>query len=441
MKGIVISGTGSGVGKTAITTGLLSRLSRQMKVQAYKVGPDFIDPMYHTVATGRRSRNLDAFMMDKDTIRDLVGFSSADADLCVVEGVRGLYEGLSGSTDECSTAEMAKTLGFPIILILNARSLTRSAAAMVNGFCSFDEDVNIAGVILNNVSGEQHKAKLLDAMERYTDIDVVGVIKRDTENVIGERHLGLNTISEQGKEDIEPLERMVSELDMDRILDIAESSDTQFPKSSPYTEHDSGIKVAVPMDDAYCFYYAENLECMKAAGMDVTTFSPLDGDMLPDADMYYLGGGYPELFLKEISENRDFIEGLKTASDDGKMILGECGGLITMCRSMTIDGKTTKLSGIFDAEASISGRHGPRYTIANGTKDNPFFPGMTLRGHEFHYSGVTVKDGRFGYDLARGEGITGSKDGLMRKRSMGSYMHHHALAVKDWLGHVVSSVR
>ena len=199
MKGVIIAGTGSGAGKTSITTGLLSRLSKSMSVQAFKVGPDFIDPMYHSLATGRTARNLDTFMMSKETVRNLVHHSSKDADLCVVEGVRGLYEGLSGTSDECSTAEMAKILGFPVILVVNARSLTRSAAAMINGFKSFDKDVNIAGVIFNNVSNSQHERKLREATERYTDTEIVGIVRRDTKNIIGERHLGLKTINENGK--------------------------------------------------------------------------------------------------------------------------------------------------------------------------------------------------------------------------------------------------
>ena len=443
MKGIVISGTGSGVGKTVITTGLLSRLSKEMKVQAYKVGPDFIDPMYHTAATGRRSRNLDSFFMDRETIRNLVGYSSSGADICVVEGVRGLYEGLSGTTDECSTAEMAKILGFPVILIVDASSLTRSAAAIINGFKAFDRDVNIAGVILNNVSGEHHRTKLTDALKRYTDTEVIGVIERDAENAVGKRHLGLNTIREHSKGDIAPLEAMVSELDTDRIMDAAESNECgHLPSDPPYRRHDCGMKVAVPTDDAYCFYYQENLECMSAAGMDIITFSPLNGDMLPDADIYYLGGGYPELFAERISENRDFLEGLKTASDDGRMILGECGGLLTMCGSLTMNGVSARMSGIFDADAYMSGRHGPRYVIAGSTGDNPLFPGMSVRGHEFHYSSVRPnREYPYGYGLRRGDGLGGSRDGLVVNRSMGTYMHHHALSTDDWMGTVSGAVR
>ena len=440
MRGVIIAGTGSGAGKTSITTGLLSRLSKDMKVQAFKVGPDFIDPMYHSLATGRPARNLDTFMMSKDTVKNLVGFASEGADICIVEGVRGLHEGLSGTSDECSTAEMAKLLGFPVILVVNARSITRSAAAMINGFKSLDPDVNIAGVIFNNVSNSQHERKLIVATEKYTDAEIVGMVRRDTKNTIGERHLGLKTINENGKKDIEPLGGMVSEIDTDRLLAIAESSEYEYEYTNPFTVHDSGLKAAVPMDDAYCFYYRENIECMKAAGMDVRTFSPLAGDSLPDADFYYLGGGYPELFLKELSENRDFMDGLKTASEDGRMILGECGGLMSLCASIEDKSGKYRMSGVFDAESKMSGRHGPTYVIANTTEHNPLFPKMTVRGHEFHYSEVLPKsDYHYGYSMNRGIGIDDKHDGLVFKRSLGSYVHQHALSVKDWLSKVCQS--
>ena len=440
MKGVIIAGTGSGAGKTSITTGLLSRLSRDMKVQAFKVGPDFIDPMYHSLATGRPARNLDTFMMSKDTVKNLVGYASKDADLCVVEGVRGLYEGLSGTSDECSTAEMAKLLGFPVILVVNARSLTRSAAAMINGFKSFDPEVNIAGVIFNNVSNSQHERKLIEATERYTDVEIVGMVRRDMKNIIGERHLGLRTINENGKKDIEPLEAMVSGIDKDRVMEIAERSAIDIEPVNPFAHHRSGLKAAVPMDDAYCFYYRENIECLKEAGMDVRTFSPLAGDSLPDADFYYLGGGYPELFLREISENGDFLDGLKTASEDGKMILGECGGLMTLCKSIENSEGKFRMSGVFDAESRMSGRHGPTYVIAETTDENPLFPGMTVRGHEFHYSEVIpATDYRFGYNMSRGIGIDNKHDGLVYKNSLGSYVHQHALSVKDWMSRVCQS--
>ena len=442
MKGVVIAGTGSGVGKTSITTGLLSLLSRNINVQAYKVGPDFIDPMYHSVATGRPGRNLDAFMMSKERIRNLVGYSAKDADICVVEGVRGLYEGLSGSTDECSTAEMAKTLGFPVVLVVNASSLTRSAAAIVKGFQAFDENVDIKGVIFNNISGEQHKKKLVDAMEKYTDVEIVGMIPKNRELQLRERYLGLKTVDTNDSESLIPLESMTTHIDTERLMEICESSkDPDLSSASPFKQRKTGIKVAIPKDEAFCFYYRENIECMEAAGMRISYFKPAEGEKLPDADMFYMGGGYPELHLKEISENKDFLEGIRTASEDGKPIIGECGGMMVMCSSITSsDGVKAEMAGIFNADARMSGRHGPMYMIADATKDNPLFTG-TVKGHEFHYSDVVSSEKKYGFHIKRGIGINGSHDGMIRNNSIGSYMHQHALSTDDWLKDVISKVQ
>lgn len=434
MKGVVISGTGSGSGKTSVATGLMSRLSKTEKVQPYKVGPDFIDPMYHGLACGRPGRNLDTFMTSAETVRNIVGFTSRDADLCVVEGVRGLFEGQSGTDDRGSTAEIAKTLGFPVILVVDARSLTRSAAAIINGFRSFDRDVDIRGVILNNVSGPQHERKLRDAIGQNCDVEIVGMVRKQMEK-LKERHLGLNTVDAGSADVVERLSELVCDIDLDRIMDICESSDAELPSSSPYTEHSFGMKAAVPVDDAYCFYYRDNLECMEAAGIEIETFSPVAGDRLPDADIYYLGGGYPELRCEAISENRDFLEGLKNMSDEGRTIIGECGGLMTLCSSISDpDGNLHRMSGIIDGDAVMSGRHGPSYNIARPTKDNVLF-GETVRGHAFHYSEIRLRrEYPMGFEMERGSGITDTADGIVIGRTIGSYTHQHALSCRDWLG-------
>jgi cobyrinic acid a,c-diamide synthase len=442
MKGAVIAGAGSGVGKTSIATGTMLALSRRMKVQPFKVGPDFIDPLYHTAATGRRSRNLDTFMVPGKGIRGIVGSASKGADVCIVEGVRGLYEGLSGTSDSCSTAEAAKILGLPVILVLDARSLTRSAAAIVNGFAAFDPGVDIRGVILNNVSGKQHEDKLRDAIGRYCDVEIVGMVRRHEGCELKSRHLGLKTVD--GREgEVSALEALADDLDMDAFMGICESCEAEFPEGSPYAEHSCGARVAVPMDEAYCFYYEENLECLRAAGIEVVTFSPLAGDPLPDVDMYYLGGGYPELFASRISENRDFLEGLANASAEGKPVMGECGGLMTMCEAIVdSEGNRHPMAGILAADAVMCGRHGPKYTISEGTPENPLFSGMVVRGHEFHYSELRLrKEGRFGFRMDRGQGILDGMDGLVSGNSIGSYSHMNALSVQDWAGGIVERLR
>ncbi len=375
MKGVVIAGTGSGVGKTSITTGILSRLSKQYKVQSFKAGPDFIDPMYHTLASGRTCRNIDSFMMGDDIIRNIVGYASKDADLCIVEGVRGLYEGFSADSDIGSTARLAKVLGFPVLLTVDVRSLNRSAAAIVNGFAAFDPELDIKGVILNNISGRQHEDKLEEAIGRYCRQEIVGKVRKMPERPTKERYLGLITPNTKDMPDIAPLAEMAEGVDLDRLMQVAESSDSELPQECPYVRRDSGLTAAVPMDDSFCFYYRENIECLEASGVRVKTFSPTDGEPLPDADIYYIGGGYPELHAEEISSNSDFLEGIKNVSEEGRPVLGECGGLLTMCRSLKdAGGRRFGMAGIFDAGAEMTGvRHGPAYVMAKATRENPLF--------------------------------------------------------------------
>ncbi len=435
MKGFVIAGTGSGVGKTSVTTGIMSLLSKRYKVQGYKVGPDFIDPMYHSVATGRPSRNLDSFMMDDETLRNLVGFSSKDADVCVIEGVRGLYEGFAGDSDIGSTAYIAKLLDLPVVLVIDTGSLTRSTAAIVNGFRSFDPDIRIAGVILNKVSGSQHSDKLDVAMSTYcSDVEVVGKIRKDRENSLGQRHLGLDTILDPDRSGVSSLEKLVDSLDLDILMGIAESTDSDMPADSPYVKDDVQADIAVPLDDAYCFYYRENLECLEASGFNIKRFSPVNGDPLPDADAVYLGGGYPELHADELESNKDFLEGVRNMSLENKPVLGECGGLMSMCsRMVDKEGKAHEMIGIFGCDSVfVNKRHGPTYVMADATPDNPLFQG-SVRAHEYHYSEVVPsEDAVYGFDVKRGSGINGKQDGLVVRNSLGSYMHQHALSSKDW---------
>ncbi len=440
MKGFVIAGTGSNVGKTSVTTGLLSVLSKDYKVQAFKAGPDFVDPMYHTIASGRPCRNLDSFMMDEETIRNVVGHASREADLCIIEGVRGLYEGLAADSDIGSTAGLAKLLGFPVILMVNARSLNRSAAAIINGFADFDPDVKIEGIILNNISGKQHEDKIDEVMERYCDQKVIGKIRRLPNSPAKRRQAGL--ITPESGWDTSPFEKMAESLDIDALMSIAESSDVDLPTESPYVERNASMTAAVPLDDAFCFYYRENIECLEASGIRVEYFSPVAGDSLPDADMYYLGGGYPELYADKISSNTDFIEGMKNASDEGKPILGECGGLLTMCNNLKdIHGNIHEMTGILDAEALMTNnRHGPTYVRAT-PENNPLFE-SPVRAHEYHYSEVIPKnDSVYCYSLSRGAGIINQKDGLVAKSSVGTYMHQNALSQEDWARGFVKACR
>lgn len=439
---MVIAGTGSGVGKTAITVGLMHKLSKNAKVQGYKVGPDFIDPMFHSLACGRPSRNLDSFFMDKSTLCNLFGWASNDADISIVEGVRGLYDGLTSTGDEGSTAEISKYLQAPVILIVNARSLAKSAAAYVLGFKMLDPDVNIAGVILNNVSGDRHRKKATEAIEKLTSVPVIGTVEK-LSNKLPERHLGLVTTSElDSKSVLSQLDEMVADVDLSQLQDIAENaSNVEFCTNSPFTNVESkGVKIAVPFDKAYSFYYKENLESLVAAGAELKFFKPLEGDKLPDSDGIYLGGGYPEVHAELITSNKDFLEGLNAFSNDGKLIYGECGGMMTLCSAIVNNGEYPMANVFSEKAVQTQTRQGLSYVKAVPLKDNFLFKNQEIKAHEFHYSHLCPEpSGPFSYKILRGTGFGNGFDGITVRKTIGTYMHQHALSTKSWGASIVDA--
>jgi len=321
--------------------------------------------------------------------------------------------------------------------VINARSLAKSAAAHVLGFKMLDRTVNIAGVILNNVGGDRHRRKAVEAVESLTGTEIMGTIERRRES-LPERHLGLMTVD--GGEDtralLRDLEDLVAEIDVERILEIAGSApEIELDKGSPYqNDVAQEVRVAVPRDQSFCFYYPENLESLEAAGARLLFFSPTEGERLPDCDAVYLGGGYPEVHAELLEGNSDFLEGLRQMSEQGALVYGECGGMMVMCRSIDAFGKLRRMAGIFDARAVLTAdRQGLAYVRARGTADNFLFPGLDLRAHEFHYSRLEpIPSGPYGFSIQRGTGIGHSMDGIMLRRSMGTYMHQHALANPSW---------
>jgi len=287
------------------------------------------------------------------------------------------------------------------------------------------------------VSGERHRRKAVEAVESLTKTEVVGVVERRAER-LPERHLGLVTIPE--KESVEETVRTIGDLaggvDLERCMEIAErGGDMVFPTGSPFeNRRERKARIAVPMDRAYSFYYPENLESIEAAGGEIVRFRPVEGDPLPEADGYYLGGGYPEVYAKEISENKRFLEGIRSASENGKVVYAECGGLMTLCNAISDGEERYDMAGVFPHLAELTReRQGLAYVNALGTKENFLFPDKEIRGHEFHYSRlVPVPSGPFAYRVKRGTGIDGKNDGLVKGRTIGAYMHQHALANKDW---------
>lgn len=431
---VLVAGTSSGVGKTTVVLGMMAALRRRgLVVAPFKVGPDFIDPSHHAAICGRPSRNLDTFMMGMDGVRRSFARGVEGADVAVIEGVMGLYDGLD-ATEVASSASVAKALGAPVLLVMNVHGTSRSAAAMALGYRSYDPKVEVAGLILNRVGSERHRSLLEDALAPL-GIPILGTLPRRGEIALPSRHLGLE-MGFESRHDLDALADFVEEnAYLDRILELGcqvpavEPEAQAEPEAETVQDQEGGrIRIAVAYDEAFCFYYAENFEILRRLGADLRFFSPIR-DPLPEADGLYLGGGYPELYAGALEESPTRHE-IKKAAEDGMPIYGECGGLMYLCESViSKDGfSEKKMAGVLPATTTMTGRlQALGYVEGDVVAENPVVArGSAIRGHEFHYSKMDcARDARFAYRFRRGKGIDGNKDGLVEHEVLGSYLHTH----------------
>jgi cobyrinic acid a,c-diamide synthase len=431
----VIAGTGSAVGKTTISTGIMKALANEYSIQPFKAGPDYIDPTYHCLATGNNSRNLDSFFMSDDQIRE--GFDRAmkisKSDFGIVEGVRGLYEGISPLEDVGSTASIAKALDAPVILILNSRSLVKSAAAIVIGFKTLDPTIKVKGIILNLVKNRKHYLKAKEAVETLADTPVIGGIPRDINIKVEERHLGLVPAVER-ESILHSIEKwgsvMAENVDLDALISIMKDANKLPEGREPlwYEGNQKRVKIGVAMDEVFTFYYKENLEALQANNAKIIPFSPLHDPEVPDVDGVYIGGGYPEIFLDGLESNKSMRKSLYKYYNEGNPIYAECGGLMYLSKS--INGR--EMCNVFNYPSRMTKNvQALSYVISKAQKDNIILKkGDIFRGHEFHYSKVDIgnSDPEFAFKILRGRGILDLKDGLMDKNTIASYVHTHVAA-------------
>ena len=445
---LLISSPQGRSGKTIVTVGLCKLLTqRGLSIQPFKKGPDYIDPSWLTVATGRDCRNLDLFLMPRDSLLRSFYRSCEGASLAVVEGAMGLYDGLDSHG---TTAEIASLLNLPILLVVNTSRMTTSIAAMVKGYQLFQSDITIAGVILNYVSGRRHEEKLKGAVEQHCGIPVVGSIPRDPDLQIAERHLGLipslefdgsNGLVERIGNKLEP------HLDLERILAIAREYRSSRPVfASPGERNEEReaqpvkAKIGVMRDRAFNFYYPENLEALKEAGAQLVFINSFV-DRLPEVDGLYFGGGLPEFFLEDLEKNFELRGEIARAIEAGLPVYAECAGLTYLCRSIHWKERSYEMVGILPAEVHLSERpEGHGYAVVEVIDENPFFPvGLTFRGHEFHHSSLSRRgDLRFAYRVKRGQGIRNQRDGIVYKILFASSVHLHALGTPEWARGFVS---
>jgi cobyrinic acid a,c-diamide synthase len=435
----VIAGTGSAVGKTTISTGIMKALSEEYDIQPYKAGPDYIDPTYHALATGNISRNLDSFFMSEGQIREGFerGINNSNADFGIIEGVRGLYEGISSLEDVGSTASIAKALDAPVILILNAKSLVKSAAAIVIGFKTLDPTIKVEGVILNHVKNRKHYLKAKEAVEKLANTPVIGGIPRDDAIKVEERHLGLVPAVERENiiKSIEKWGAVISKnVDLDALISIMKNSEKLSSGREPLWQEGNRKKtrIGVAMDEVFTFYYKENLEAIEANKGKIITFSPLHDEELPDVDGVYIGGGYPEIFADGLESNESMRKSILNFHNSENPIYAECGGLMYLSKS--INGR--KMCNVFKYPSMMTKNvQALSYVVSEALKDNIILKkGDIFRGHEFHYSKVDINGFKpeFAFKILRGKGIINSQDGLMDKNTVASYVHTHVAACQKF---------
>lgn len=405
---IVVAGTQSGVGKTSISIAVMAALRRRgLRVRPFKVGPDFVDPTLHERAAGLASYTLDGWMLDAAANRAVFARATSDADVAVVEGVMGLFDGRDAATEAGSTAEMAKLLGLPVLLVVDGSAMARSAAAVVHGFESFDASLDVAGVLFNRVAGEGHFAYLRDAVEASCRARVLGWLPPDERVEIPERHLGLHT-GDEALTDAK-LDALVSwieaGIDVDALAALARPAGV----AAPAAEDRSPVRarIGVARDRAFCFYYRQNLDLLERFGAEIVEFSPVSDRRLPDGlDGLYLGGGYPELHAEALAANESMRADVRDLSRDGRPVYAECGGFMYLTEAIVdADGREHPMVGIFPTRARVG-----RRLAAIGYREVETSDGDRVRGHEFRYSEI---DPPLGGDAHRvGE-------------TLGSYVHLH----------------
>ena len=455
MKKILITGDRSGSGKTSITLALAALLSRNNRVQTFKVGMDYIDPSYLSAVSGRPCRNLDSFTLSDEQIREIFQYGCRGADIALVEGVRGLYEGAEALTDIGSTASIAKLLDLPVVLVVSAQSITRSAAALVKGFQAFDQDVHIVGIILNNVKGGSHRDKALRAIEHYCGIPVIGAIPRMEEMQLAMRHLGLIPYREgAGRGDFDTRIATITDMigqyvDLERFQKLMKESVLSPPEKPLFdTMVERDVKIGVALDEAFNFYYADLFDILHTLGAEYVPFSPVH-DRLPDADGYIIGGGYPELFVKELEANNPMREAIREVSRNGLPIYTECGGLMYLTDRILLQkgwqgahsDQEYEMCKVFCGETRMPAKRVVSYVEGTSRSDSPL-GAAAFRGHEFHYSEVLLSPNtHFAYQLSRGIGIHENLDGAVIDNTLGSYTHLHPVASAGMFRHFVGLCR
>lgn len=439
MKTFVVAAPASGSGKTTVTLALLAALRRRgLEVAPFKVGPDFIDPGHHTAASGRLSRNLDLWMCGEDGVRRAFAVGCVGAEVAVVEGVMGLFDGAEGGSDQGSTAALAKLLKVPVLLVIDTKGQARSVVALIKGFSEFDPALEVAGVIFNRVASPRHAELLRAAHASVAGLPpLLGILRREPQITLPERYLGLVT-AEAAAEDPVFFEQLAewfeAGVDVERLLNGrcgAPSAPPPPPRIEPPPAPAGKVRIAVARDEAFSFCYPENLELLEEAGAEIEFFSPLRNEHLPSGiSGIYLPGGYPELYAPQLAANASLLQAIRVAASAGMPIYAECGGLIYLSGGVTgaAADRLQPFVGLFPAWARmLPQRKALGYRQVTFRFDTILGPaGTVVRGHEFHYSEVTIApEVPRSYAVCRADGMLLDDEGYVVNNVLGSYVHLH----------------
>jgi cobyrinic acid a,c-diamide synthase len=444
---LLIAGAHRSSGKTMVSIGVCAALrAAGATVQPFKKGPDFIDPMWLTLASGRDCRTLDFFFMGAEGIVPTLSAAGRDADFAIIEGNIGLHDGvdLQGSD---SSAALARCTDTPVLLVVNSRGITRGVAPLLLGLRDFEPDVRIAGVLLNQVGSARHEAKLRAAIEHYVGMEVLGTLPRLPEAEVRERHLGITPVAEEARcrEVVERLaQAMRDHVDLTHLRSLAAGASPLpvAPESAAPTPPTT-VRIGIARDAAFTFYYPENLEALRRAGAELVPFSPMMAPRLPEVDGLYFGGGFPEFHADILTANANLREEIRAEARAGLPIFAECGGLMYLSRAIHWHGTRSEMAGVLPCEVAMFERaQAGGYVRLEATRNHPWPGDGEVRGHEFHHSKVVeLEPVSFAYRVARGKGIDDHHEGMVVDRCLATYAHLHAAATPDWPERFVAFVR
>ena len=439
----LISAAHKSSGKTVVSTGLAAALTaRGRQVATFKKGPDYIDPMWLGEAANGPCYNLDFNIMDRDELKTFFA-RYASPEISLIEANKGLFDGVATNGSD-SNAALAKLLKLPVILVIDTNGMTRGIAPLLMGYLAFDPEVNIAGIILNKVGGARHEAKLRDAVATYTDLTVIGAVHRNAKLAIGERHLGLTTPAETGafKALISEIGSIIGDsVDLDALEAIARAAPKIQPSPPWQSQPKPDLKIAIARDQAFGFYYPDDIQAFATVGAELVPFNALIDSHLPEVDGLFIGGGFPEMFTKELNANDSLRASIKAAIEAGLPTYAECGGLMYLCRN--IDG--VPMVGAIAADAVMHKRpQGRGYAAFENTSAHPWCDnGGKTKAHEFHYARLENADAplTFARNITRGHGVDGQQDGVIVHNTLAGFCHLRGSANDNWVAHFVDFVR